>query len=304
MFIAVDVGNSHLSFSARVDDLRLETVSVAWSRERRVFIDPIGLEPVDIWEFLAASPLLRQLDREPANLRHDSKSMATFSWWIASVNKPASTALLQVLNDRRPQDSVCTIDHDMVPLADDLLNRQQTGIDRLLAAWFASQCLISSPTRHSGSGTIIVDVGSAVTVDWVDQAGVFRGGMIYPGFRLSATALHRETAALPLVTEVSGHPAPSAAGRGTIAAIEAGLFWSQWGGLCGAIAALQRVASEAPSNDARGSSMLASTPSVVVTGGGVHAFEKMLPPDWLWEPKLMPNAILKLAEVITNERRQ
>ncbi|MBL8888361.1 MAG: type III pantothenate kinase [Planctomycetaceae bacterium] len=301
MFIAVDVGNSHLSFSAWTVDRRLETVSIAWSRQHGLFVDPSSLEPTDLGPFLTETIWKRFAPSSPRQ-SHDPHSEAPISWWIASVNQPASTALQQGLRVHRPLDLVCSIDHELVPLADDLLHRQRTGIDRLLAAWFASQFLISPATRQSSRGTIVVDVGSAVTVDWVDPAGVFRGGMIYPGFRLSATALHRETAALPMVSEVSGEQAPPPVGRGTIGAMEAGLFWSQWGGLCEAIAALTRVADDRPPIEVDRSPLPTSAPAVVVTGGGVQAFAKLLPSEWLWEPDLMPKAILTLAEQISKER--
>ncbi|MEK7734665.1 MAG: type III pantothenate kinase, partial [Pseudomonadota bacterium] len=46
---------------------------------------------------------------------------------------------------------------------------------------------------------LLVDAGSAVTVDYVDQDGAFCGGAILPGLRLMAKALHDYTALLPLI---------------------------------------------------------------------------------------------------------
>ena len=37
---------------------------------------------------------------------------------------------------------------------------------------------------------VVVDVGTAVTVDLVSPKGAFEGGAIFPGFRLMAKALH------------------------------------------------------------------------------------------------------------------
>ena len=53
--------------------------------------------------------------------------------------------------------------------------------DRLLAAWAAS--------RLHGPPVIIVDLGTATTVDAVDADGFFLGGAILPGLGLAADAL-------------------------------------------------------------------------------------------------------------------
>lgn len=46
---------------------------------------------------------------------------------------------------------------------------------------------------------VIVDTGSAITVDFVDGEGTFHGGAIAPGARMMLRALHEKTAALPEV---------------------------------------------------------------------------------------------------------
>src|SRR5262249_35779112 len=70
---------------------------------------------------------------------------------------------------------------------------RKRSIDRL--------CKARSPNlrRQENVAAILVDAGSAVTIDYIDSAGAFRGGAIFPGFRLMAQALHDHTALLPLV---------------------------------------------------------------------------------------------------------
>jgi type III pantothenate kinase len=46
---------------------------------------------------------------------------------------------------------------------------------------------------------VVVDAGSAITVDFVDGEGTFQGGAIAPGARMMLRALHQQTAALPAV---------------------------------------------------------------------------------------------------------
>jgi type III pantothenate kinase len=63
------------------------------------------------------------------------------------------------------------------------------GQDRLLNALGAYS--------RAQQACIIVDAGTAITVDFVDGQGIFHGGAIGPGLNLMLMALHEHTAALP-----------------------------------------------------------------------------------------------------------
>jgi len=78
---------------------------------------------------------------------------------------------------------------------------------------------------------VVVDVGTAATVDVVTAAGVFEGGMIAPGPRIGARALARFTAQLP---EVPFEEPTARIGRSTRQAIAVGL----WHGFRGLVRAL------------------------------------------------------------------
>ncbi len=89
------------------------------------------------------------------------------------------------------------------------------GADRLANA-LAALALVDEDA-------IVVDVGTAATVDLVRRRGsVFEGGMIAPGPRLGARSLASMTAQLPAVPFA---PARSPLGRSTRAAIGAGLWF-------------------------------------------------------------------------------
>mgnify|MGYP001312308705 CR=1 FL=1 len=65
---------------------------------------------------------------------------------------------------------------------------QTLGMDRMLAAYEAfARC---------GAPCVIVDAGSALTVDWVDESGVYRGGAIAPGLRALQAGLKHVAPAL------------------------------------------------------------------------------------------------------------
>lgn len=106
-------------------------------------------------------------------------------------------------------------DYRGVPLAYAVDLPEQVGIDRLMNA-FAAHC-IAHP--HPA---VVVSVGTATTIDLVDEKGVFHGGAILPGPRLMAHALHAHTAKLPLV-DADTLPTVVAPGKNTADAILAGI---------------------------------------------------------------------------------
>ncbi len=74
----------------------------------------------------------------------------------------------------------------------------------------------------------MIDCGSAITVDAVDQSGAFVGGAILPGLGLAARALAEFTYWLPRV-DVNQPPEPL--GKNTEQALRSGLYWGTVGGL-------------------------------------------------------------------------
>ena len=145
------------------------------------------------------------------------------SWWIGSVNRPATTRLVDWLRNRVPRGELTLLAAGDLPLRVDLPRPDMVGIDRLLDAVAANA--LRAPDRPAA----VVDVGSAITVDWVSAEGIFMGGAIAPGITMSARALHTFTDMLPLVemSELENPPPPL--GRSTVAAIQSGLFWGAVG---------------------------------------------------------------------------
>ena len=112
------------------------------------------------------------------------------------------------------------------------------GIDRLLDA------LAVRGRQQPGVPAIIIDAGSAITVDWLDESGAFAGGSILPGVRLMALALHDYTALLPVVTlSRSDPPYP---GTSTPAALEIGILAAAVGGIQFLITQMTQRAGVAP----------------------------------------------------------
>jgi type III pantothenate kinase len=143
------------------------------------------------------------------------------SWAIAGVHPQRRDMLAGWLRECGEIVQVLTSPEEL-PLEVELPQPERVGIDRLLNA------VAANTRRAPNRPAVLVDAGSAVTVDYVDAAGAFRGGAILPGLRLMAQALHDYTAVLPLV-EVS--QVPPAVGTNTIEAMQSGIFRSVLGGI-------------------------------------------------------------------------
>jgi type III pantothenate kinase len=143
-------------------------------------------------------------------------------WAVAGVHPQRRDHLAEWLRQRGDEVQLLSSSQQL-PLGVLVERPEQVGIDRLLNAVAASSRV------KPGLAAVIIDAGSAVTVDWLDESGAFAGGAIFPGIRLMAQALHDYTALLPLVkVEQSTPPLP---GTSTPAAIEAGVYWSVVGGI-------------------------------------------------------------------------
>ncbi|MSP95623.1 MAG: type III pantothenate kinase [Betaproteobacteria bacterium] len=103
-------------------------------------------------------------------------------------------------------------------------NPAQLGPDR----WAS---LVAARALHSGP-CLVVNAGTATTIDMLSAQGVFEGGAILPGVDLMRFVLHEHTGGLPLQAG-SITKAP----RNTIDAIETGCWHAQ----AGAVERLARV---------------------------------------------------------------
>ncbi len=72
-------------------------------------------------------------------------------------------------------------------------------------------------------GIIIIDFGTATTFDYVSSDGVYMGGAISPGIRMSADALFEKTQKLPRIEEF--YLPESVLAKGTLESINAGVIF-------------------------------------------------------------------------------
>jgi len=79
-----------------------------------------------------------------------------------------------------------------IPITNRYKNPRQVGKDRLVGAYAAAR-LYRTPC-------IIIDLGTAITLDIVSKRREYLGGIIVPGIKLSADTLFQKAALLPRVT--------------------------------------------------------------------------------------------------------
>ncbi len=163
---------------------------------------------------------------------------------LAAVNDPAAERLTGALRDQLGGD-IYRVGSDLpVPVTCQLDPETLTGVDRLLnavAAWETLQ-----------QACVVVDAGTAVTVDFVDGAGTFCGGAIAPGARMQLDAMGTHTTALPEL-ELAAPTDDSPYGANTAEAMRHGVFH----GIRGMVQRLTERYAEA----------YGACPLVVATGG-------------------------------------
>lgn len=172
--------------------------------------------------------------------------------FMASVRPQAADAIEAALEKHPGVGAVERIGRDIpIPLEHTLDDGSTLGQDRALNAIAAFE--------QARQACVVVDVGTAVTVDFVDGKGVFHGGVIFPGLNMMLRALHEQTAALPAVPFAAPDAERGALGRDTVHAMTLGVLAAVRGGV--------RQQAEAAAE------FFGAYPSIVATGGDMAILE-------------------------------
>jgi type III pantothenate kinase len=188
MLLAVDIGNTNVTLGI-VEDGLLAAVRRAGTR---------AATTADELEVL-----LRDLLALDEHALHGVDAIA-----VASV-VPALTATLETVAARHGI-PVLVASAGTVPIAIRLDRPDQVGADRIVNALAA--------VRLHGSPAVVVDAGTATTLDCVGGDGAFIGGAIAPGLELGLEALAARTAKLP---RVELRTPDRVIGRDTVSSIQA-----------------------------------------------------------------------------------
>ena len=147
---------------------------------------------------------------------------------VSCVQRRALEQLRASLNAHRMRTDPKVVTHSDIPMRIDVEAPEKTGVDRLLAAFSAYRHVNESATTTSP--VIVIQAGTAVTVDIVDALGVFRGGSIMPGLGLSLQLLAAGTDLLPWLGNHAVDVRPILPGKNTEQAISAGVNAALVGG--------------------------------------------------------------------------
>jgi len=148
MILAVDIGNTNISIGCFAGKKLISHFCV----DNKSLINQKATLPIK-------SPFL-----------NESKNIL-----VASVNPDIESAFYKSLGEKHKK-KILKIGREIklrIPIL--VENPQIVGIDRLLNALAAY--------RRTKSSTIIIDFGTAITIDVVSKEGEFLGGLILPGIR-------------------------------------------------------------------------------------------------------------------------
>jgi type III pantothenate kinase len=160
----------------------------------------VGNSRLAIGTFVAGE--LQHVVRVPHTQRADWPAIITQAWMplakregaavaAASVNPPLVDPLDAAVKEATAR-PIEWIGPDLdLPIKLRTKVPAETGVDRALN--------MAAAFEQMGKACVVVDAGTAVTIDCCNDAGEFLGGSISPGVGMQLDALHARTAALPRV---------------------------------------------------------------------------------------------------------
>jgi len=227
MLLAIDIGNTNVTTGLFRDGRLVATRRAATSRH-------------------ATSDELELLLDGLLGL--DDAVLADVAAIVCASVVPSLTAALETVATRR--DRSCLIaTAGTVPIAVRVDRPAEVGADRLVNALAAQ--------RIYGTPAVVVDFGTATTVDAIAADGAYVGGAIAPGLELGLEALAARTAKLP---RIELRTPDRAIGRDTVSAIQAGTILGYQALTAGLLARVRRELADA-------SGIAARDVRAILTGG-------------------------------------
>ena len=128
---------------------------------------------------------------------------------------------------------LCVGDPDVdLGIAINIDRPEQAGADRLVNA-------VAAAAWHN-LPAIVIDFGTATTLDLIGPKGAYEGGVIAPGVNLSIEALYMAAACLPRIAVKPWREDMPALGTDTMSAMQSGVFWGYVGMVEGLLARLRQ----------------------------------------------------------------
>jgi type III pantothenate kinase len=244
--IAVDIGNTNITIGFYLKDEEQFIKSIP-GRSRKELANCLK----SAWQKIPIAKSSKEKKRDGVIV-------------ISSV-KPAWTKLIQQTVKNNLGEKVYIIGKDIpLPISLWVDEPDKVGTDRVVSA-AAAYAVVEDVV-------VVADFGTAVTIDLVNEKGIFLGGVICPGLEISAKALKENTAQLPRV-KVTRPKTPF--GKTTNQAINCGLYYS-------AVATLQEVIR-------RYAEKIGKWPHTVLTGAAAETIKD----DCEFIDSYVPNLVVK-----------
>lgn len=261
MLLALDVGNTEITIGL----FAAEELERSW----RIMTHPDRTP--DEW-----AALLRALfDQAGLDITEVDGSI------VASVVPTTTDELADGLLDATGTTPVIISPDSPLPITLDVEEPQTVGADRMVNTIAAS--------RLFGADTIVVDFGTATTLDCITKDGRFLGGVIAPGLKTAGENLVRRAAKLS-ATELT---APTKTlGRRTEDCIRAGLVFGTADAVDGLV---RRLKAEWPTRD---------VPKVIATGGFASLIAKFSSEIEEVHPDLTLQGLRLAAELLEGKGRR
>ena len=211
--------------------------------------------------------LLKTVDGNSGDIESQLADILTECWdqapLVKSAKEPVKECVL-VAGSVKPEwtDLVRGVVQDelgqtLLVIGKDVPLPMETAVDDALAVGTDRLCAAAAAYAVVEGAVVVADFGTAVTIDLVDEDGVFVGGMITPGFDLSLAAMNTGTARLP---KVDMQRPQSVYGANTQEAMRAGVYWS-------AVGLLETVCRKY-------AEQIGSWPQVILTGGAAKIIKE------------------------------
>lgn len=158
-----------------------------------------------------------------------------------------------------------------MPFVNQYKTPETLGLDRMA---LVSAAVSLYPSQHA----LVIDVGTCITMDFVDSQANYWGGSIHPGLSMRLKAMHQFTGRLPLLPV---NVAPAIMGNDTISCMQAGAVNA-------AIIEIEAIISMYK--------VRYPGCAVILTGGDSHVFFSLLKNEIFAHPNFAIQGLLKIAQ--------
>ena len=157
-------------------------------------------------------------------------------------------------NQLRDLDAKILTHQTPMPIKLDYETPETLGADRIAAAVGANELF---PDMDN----LVIDMGTCMTIDLVDNSGTFRGGIISPGLRMRMKSMSYFTDQLPDISKEWSEINSAELGKSTKECLFSGSYWGMIHEINGVIGAMSKNFTSL---------------NTIITGGDAHFFESKL----------------------------